>query len=45
MGAWHPDAGRGDGFYTRFGLERLSDELPARMVLDLKPLLELSRAR
>jgi len=27
-------------FYERFGLARLSDEYPARMVLDLKPLLE-----
>ncbi|RME61576.1 MAG: N-acetyltransferase [Caldilineae bacterium] len=27
-------------FYERFGLARLSDALPARMVLDIKPLLE-----
>ncbi len=27
-------------FYERFGLQRLSDEYPARMVLDIKPLLE-----
>ena len=26
-------------FYERFGLERLSDDFPARMVLDIKPLL------
>lgn len=26
-------------FYERFGLSRLSDRLPARMVLDIKPLL------
>lgn len=27
-------------FYERFGLARLSDVFPARMVLDIKPLLE-----
>lgn len=27
-------------FYERFGLQRLSDEFPARMVLDIKPLLK-----
>ncbi len=31
-------------FYERLGLQRLSDEFPARMVLDIKPLIEtLSR--
>ena len=30
-------------FYERFGLERLSDALPARMVLDIKPLLSAFR--
>ena len=28
-------------FYERFGLQRLADEFPARMVLDIKPLLEI----
>jgi GNAT superfamily N-acetyltransferase len=27
-------------FYDRFGLHRLSDDFPARMVLDLRPLVE-----
>jgi len=27
-------------FYERFGLQRLSDRFPARMVLDIKPLVE-----
>jgi len=30
-------------FYEHFGLERLSDALPARMVLDIKPLIGSSR--
>lgn len=30
-------------FYERFGLQRLSDALPARMVLDLKPLVDATR--
>ncbi len=27
-------------FYQRFGLQRLSDDFPARMVLDIKPLIK-----
>ena len=30
-------------FYERFGLVRLSDAFPTRMVLDIQPLLEASR--
>jgi len=32
-------------FYSRFGLQRLSDVFPARMVLDLAPMLGRGRAR
>ena len=28
-------------FYERFGLQRLSDQFPARMILDIKPLLDI----
>ncbi len=28
-------------FYGRFGLQRFSDQFPARMVLDVKPLIEI----
>jgi GNAT superfamily N-acetyltransferase len=32
-------------FYERFGLQRLSEEFPARTVLDIKPLVEALRDR
>jgi hypothetical protein len=38
------DAGAAS-FYERFGLARLAEEFPCRMVLDLRPILTGSKGR